>query len=279
MKKFFSLGVVGILLVTLFLAACGSEGDSGNDASAKDNTSNDLDLYKEGTLTFAMSGMYKPFNYVESGKLKGFDVEIGKALAKEMGLKPNPVTNPWESIIQGLKGKKFDVVIGSMAITEKNKKEVNFTEPYYYSGGSIFVAEGNEEIQGAEDLKGKRIGVVAQSTYDVAAKEYTDDIKYYTGDVTALNDLTIKGRLDAVITAPVIGLEAKAAGLEIKQAGDPIWIELAGIAVRKEDEELLNALNKALKTIIENGEYERISKELFGENLLELETEGIKILE
>ncbi|MFD4819507.1 transporter substrate-binding domain-containing protein [Peribacillus butanolivorans] len=268
-----------LVLSLVLLAGCGKDKDSEVSGSTANEGTSELNLYKQGSLTFAMSGMYKPFNYVEAGELKGFDVEIGKALAKEMGLKANPVTNPWESIVSALKGKKFDVVIGSMAITEKNKKEVNFTEPYYYSGGAIFVAESNDEIKSTEDLTGKRIGVVAQSTYDVAAKEYTDDIKYYTSDVTALNDLTIKGRLDAVITAPVIGLEAKAAGLEIKQAGDALWIEHAGIAVRKEDEALLKALNEALQRIIENGEYERISKKMFGSNLLELKTEGIKVLE
>ena len=276
MKKTIQAGLATLLILSMIMIGCSQKEEK---PSAEASAGSDLNLMKDGTLTFAMSGMYKPFNYVEGGDLKGFDVEIGKALAKEMGLEANPITNPWESIVQGLKGKKFDIVLGSMAITEKNQKEVNFTQPYYYSGGSIFVAEGNDEIKTVEDLKDKRIGVVAQSTYDVAAKEYTDDIKYYTGDVTALNDLTVKGRLDAVITAPVIGLEAREAGLKIKQAGDPLWIERAGIAVRKEDEKLLEALNKALDKIIENGVYEEISNELFGENLLETKTEGIKTLE
>ncbi len=91
---------------------------------------------------YAMSGLYKPFNYKENdGKLVGFDVELGEALAKKMNMKPTPITNPWETLIQGLKAKKYDVILGSMAITEERLKAVNFSNPYYRSGAQIFVAK------------------------------------------------------------------------------------------------------------------------------------------
>ena len=89
-----------------------------------------------------MSGLYKPFNYKENdGKLVGFDVEIGEALAKKMNMKATPVTNPWETLIQGLQAKKYDVILGSMAITEERLKAVSFSNPYYRSGAQIFVAK------------------------------------------------------------------------------------------------------------------------------------------
>ncbi|MDF0726394.1 transporter substrate-binding domain-containing protein [Cytobacillus sp. S13-E01] len=272
MKKIIILSIM--LGMAIILTACGS-----NSSSTKEGAGSEFNLKEDGKFTWAASGLYKPFNYKENGELKGFDVEIGYAIAEKLGLEPNPITTPWETILQGLKAEKFDVILGSMAITNDRLKEVNFSDPYYYSGGTVFVAEGNSEISSVEDLKGKRIGVVAQSTYDDAAKKYTDDIKYYNSDVTALNDLTVKGRLDAVITAPVVGYEAQAAGLEIMEAGEPLWIEKAGIAVRKDDEALLEAINKALKEIIEDGTYEEISNGLFGTNLLEVDLEGIEVLE
>jgi polar amino acid transport system substrate-binding protein len=265
------IGVLGVVF-GLMLAGCGQE-------ASQSESSDPYNLLEDGKLTFAMSGLYKPFNYKEGGELKGFDVEIGKALSKELGLEPNPVATPWETILQGLKGKKFDVIIGSMAYTEERAKQVNFTRPYYLSGGQIFVANDNDSIKSADDLHGKKIGVVAQSTYWEAAQEYTDDMKLYNSDVTALNDLTVEGRLDAVITAPTVGFEAIKAGLEIKSTGDPLWIEKASIAVRKEDEALLEALNKAIEAIVADGTYDQISNDLFGRNLLELETEGIPVYE
>src|SRR6478609_9584798 len=103
MKRLIVLLVASLLLV---LSACGSK-----ESSTKDGN---LNLVKEGSLTFAMSGLYPPLNFKKDGKLTGFDAEIGTEIAKRIGLKANPVTNPWETIIQGLKANKYDAIIGSM---------------------------------------------------------------------------------------------------------------------------------------------------------------------
>ncbi len=273
MKKRLSF-LTAIAATAMLIAGCGDEeaNNAGSDAGS------DLNLLEDGKLTYASSGLYKPFNYTDGGELTGFDVEIGAAIAEEMGLEPNPVTTPWETITQSLLGNKFDVIIGSMAITAERAERVNFSDPYYYSGGMMFVPEGSDEISSAEDLEGKRIGVVAQSTYDTAAQEYTDDIKYYNSDVVALKDLTVEGRLDAVITADVVGFEAIANGMEIKEVGDPLWIEQAAVAIRKDDEKLLEEINKALQAIIDNGTYEEISNKWFQRNLLDVDLEGVEIL-
>jgi len=145
-KKFTTAGV--ILTAGMLLAACGSDDSTtGSEGSETEGTGSDLNLVEEGKFTSASSGLYKPFNYEEGGNLTGFDIEIGNALAEEMGLEPNPVTTPWETIIQGLTTNRFDAILGSMAITEEREEQVSFSDPYYYSGGVIFVREGNTEIQ------------------------------------------------------------------------------------------------------------------------------------
>lgn len=275
-KKYPLLGIV--LSAGLILAACGDDDSSnGSEGTGSEGAGNDWNLLEDGKFTTAASGLYKPFNYEEGGKLTGFDIEIGAALAEEMGLEHNPVTNPFETIIQGLIGNKFDAIIGSMAITDERAETVAFSEPYYLSGGKIWVSADNTEITEAADLEGKKIGIVAQTTYEPAAQEYTDDIQYYNSDVVALQDL-VPGRVDAVITADVVGFEAQNAGLEIKDVGENLWIEEAAVAVRQEDTALLEEVNRALAAIIENGTYAEISEKWFGTNLLEVETEGIEIL-
>lgn len=259
------------------MAACGEDDSTDNSNGSGTEGENELNLLEEGKFTTAASGLYKPFNYEEGGELTGFDIEIGAALAEEMGLEHNPVTNPFETIIQGLIGDKFDVILGSMAITDERAETVAFSDPYYLSGGKIWVSEDNTDITEAADLEGKKIGIVAQTTYEPAAKEYTDDIQYYNSDVVALQDL-VPGRVDAVITADVVGFEAQNAGLAIKDIGENLWIEEAAVAVRQEDTALLEEVNRALDAIIENGTYAEISEKWFGTNLLEVETEGIEIL-
>lgn len=276
-KKLPFLGIV--LSAGLIMAACGDEDTSnGSEETGSEGAGEDLNLVEPGKFTTASSGLYKPFNYEEGGNLTGFDIDISNALSEEMGLEPNPITTPWETIIQGLTSNRFDAIIGSMAITEEREEQVSFSDPYYYSGGVIFVREGNTEITSEADLEGAKIGVVGQSTYDTAAQQYTDDIQYYNSDVVALQDLTVEGRLDAVITADVVGFEAQNAGLEVEMVGDPLWIEQAAVAVNKDNEELLAAVNEALAAIIENGTYDEISEEWFGRNLLDVDLEGVEIL-
>lgn len=216
-----------------------------------------------------MSGLYKPFNYKENdGKLAGFDVEIGEALAKKMNMKPTPITNPWETLIQGLQSKKYDAILGSMAITEERLKAVSFSNPYYRSYAQIFVAKKNTSISSPEDLKGKKIGVVKASTFKDLVAKHTDQITEYDSDITALMDLE-PGRIDAVITDQMVGLRMiKEGKSNIKEAGKPLNLDEMGIAIRKDNKEMVEKVNKALDEIIKDGTYEKISKKWFGRNIL-----------
>ncbi|WP_303969557.1 transporter substrate-binding domain-containing protein [Sporosarcina ureae] len=274
MKKF-TMMMLLLAVSVLVLAACGSDEEKSTEST--DDTA--YKLVNEGKFTFAASGVYKPFSYEEDGELTGFDIEIGNALAEKMGLEANPVTNPFETILQGLVGNKFDAIIGSMAYTKERAEQADFTEPYYYSGGMIFVAKDNDDITSPEDLKGKKIGVIAQSTYEESAKELSDDLQYYTSDVVALKDLTVKGRIDAVITADIVGFEAIENGFEIKEVDKPMWVEQPSIAVNKENPELTKALDEALKEMIDDGTYAEISEKWFGRNLLDIDLEGVELLE
>ncbi|MEH7304593.1 ABC transporter substrate-binding protein [Neobacillus drentensis] len=257
MKKSLITGLfVSMFFVSILLSACGST-EKSNGSEMKE-------------FTYAMSGLYKPFNYKENGKLAGFDVEIGEALAKKMGMKPVAVTNPWETLIQGLKAKKFDAILASMTVTEERKQSVNFTDTYYRSGAQIFVAENNQTIKSVADLKGKKIGVVKASTYKEIALKNTakENVVEYDSDITALMDLPT-GRLDAVITDQMVGLPIiKDGAIKIKDVGEPLSHDDQAIAVRKGDKELLDKLNKALAEIIKDGTYEKISNKWFGRSIL-----------
>lgn len=251
----------GILLLICFLFLFGVATGCGSSSPATSE--------EKGEFTYAMSGLYKPFNYKEGGELTGFDVEIGQEIARRMGMKANPVTNPWETLIQGLKAKKYDAIIGSMAITDDRLEQVDFSRPYYRSGAQIYVAEENDTIKSADDLKNKIIGVVKASTFRNVALEYTSEDKVigYDSDVIALQDLPT-GRVEAVITDKMVGVVAIKEGLKIKEVGDLLWVDEMGIAVRKGDNDLLEKINQALKDMIEDGTYDTISKKWFDYNIL-----------
>ncbi|QIZ08886.1 transporter substrate-binding domain-containing protein [Priestia megaterium] len=250
-----------ILMISIVLAGCGS---------AKETNTPE----KKEEFVYAMSGLFKPFNYKEDGKLTGFDVEIGEALAKKMDMKPKAITFPFETIIQGLRDKKFDAILGSMTVTEERQKAVDFTNPYYKSGSRIFISANNTAIKSKADLKGKKIGVTPATIYEKLAKELTDQDKvmvYSQGDMTALMDLAT-GRVDAVICDDIFGKVGITQGdLKIKAVDELLQVDNQAIATNKEDKELTNKINKALDEIIADGTYEKISKKWFGYNLMETE--------
>lgn len=272
-RIFLSL-LMGVLLVGV-VTACGPGDKSPTADSGENKEPSSVSTIEEGKFTFGFSGLYKPFNYEDlNGELTGFDVEIGKALADEMGLEPNPVaTQDFGALIEEVNSDRLDAIIGSMTITEERAKEVDFTDPYYRSGGVIYVHKDNNEIKSPEDLEGKTVGVTASSTYEEQALQYTseDNLATYQSDTVALQDLAAgSGRLDAVITDKFVGfLQIEEAGLDIKAVGERVFDEEIGIAVKKGNQELLDELNRALKAIIEDGTYEEISQEYFGENILE----------
>lgn len=262
------------MIFILLMAGCSTNSPiekvevSGPDVKEQDSKEN-LKLVHEGKLTFAMSGLLKPLNYKDNDKLVGFDVDIGTEIANRMGLEPNPVANPWETILQGLKGHKYDVIIGSMTATEERLKQVDFSDPYYISGAQIFVAEENDSIKSEEDAKGKTIGVVQASTHKEVAEALTDKIKAYPSEVFALQDLG-PGRVDAVITDKIVGVSAiNEQGLKIKPIDGVLNREEIAVAINKDYEVLLDGINKAIAEIIEDGTYEEISMKWFGLNIME----------
>lgn len=108
---------------------------------------------KAGKISFAMSGGYPPFNYFnDKDELTGFDVDIGKEVAKRLGVEYEPVTTDWNGILEGLRSGRYDGIFGSMAITDERLKVIDFTDPYYYSGAQLIVRK-DSKIKGPEDLR------------------------------------------------------------------------------------------------------------------------------
>lgn len=267
MKK---LSIFLVAAMLLILSACGTQQSEQVEKETKSGDS-EFGLVKEGSLTFAMTGQYPPLNFKKDGKLTGFDVEIGTEIAKRMGLEANPVTNPWETIIQGLKAKKYDAIIGSMTATAERDEQIDFTEPYYLSGAQIFVANDNTDIQSKEDLQGKTIGVIQASTWKDIAETLTspDMVKGYPVDVNALQDLSL-GRLDAVITDKIVGVSAQnEKGLDIKPIGDLLNEDRVSIGIAEGNTELATKINEALQSMIDDGTYEEISMKWFNTNIME----------
>jgi polar amino acid transport system substrate-binding protein len=265
-RRIIATTIAAALLMSMSACAVAKDNGSGAEASGKASA---LSTVEAGKLSCAMSGEYRPFNFYDaSGKLVGFDVDICGAIAKKLGLKAAPVTGAFNTLIAGLQSKRYDAIVGSMAITDERKKQVNFSDPYYNTGAQLFVSKGSS-IKTAKDLKDSTIGVALGTTFEEYAHGLAGvgEVKTYQADIDALHDLEA-GRLDGVITQGFMGLFlAKDAGLKVVAAGDTLYPDVAAIPVNKDNPELLSAINAALKTMHTDGTYSKISLKWFGKEI------------
>ncbi|MBN3792866.1 ABC transporter substrate-binding protein [Burkholderia sp. Ac-20353] len=230
----------------------------------------DLDKVKQtGNLTFALTGKYPPFSFIdESGKLNGFDVDIGNRIAGRLGAKPVPVMTAWDGIVGGLLAGKYDAIIGSLAITDERLKAVDFSQTYYRSGAQLFVPKGSS-VQGIDQLKGKVVGVTLGETYEAWLRKNRPDVqvKTYKGLPDILIDLQNR-RIEGFVTDRIAGiLTIREKNIDAKPAGQLLYPEKMGIAVRKDSPKLREAINAALDTLLKDGEYGAISKKWLGEDV------------
>ncbi|MBV9523861.1 MAG: ABC transporter substrate-binding protein [Alphaproteobacteria bacterium] len=218
----------------------------------------------------ATEGAYEPFNYKDpNGQLQGFDVDIAKALCERAKFECEIVAQDWDGIIPGLLAKKYDAIIASMAITDERKKKVAFTEKYYQTPARFIVKKGAKLDISEAGLKGKNIGAqraTIHSNYLEQTYGKVANIKLYDTQENANLDL-VAGRLDAIEADSVVLLEGflkKPEGKNFEFAGPEFYLsDGAGIAVRKEDETLRTAFNKALKEIRADGTYKKINDKYF----------------
>jgi lysine-arginine-ornithine-binding protein len=227
-------------------------------------------------LRIATEGAYPPFNFVDSsGELQGFDVDIANALCAEMAVECEITAQAWDGIIPGLNAGRYDAIVASMSITPARLEAVNFTQPYYQAGAVLVAPVDSELMPEAGSLAGKVIGVQRASTYANLLEQRFPDATVRLYDTVENHNLDLTaGRIDGVIAQRIFmsnWLEDEGnAGYEMKGDAmlDPDVLGLgAGIAVRKEDNDLLARLDAALTEIMDNGTYDEINDRYFKVNL------------
>lgn len=232
----------------------------------KDHLPDGTKLIDKEKFIFAASGEFKPFSYVKNDDLSmtGFDIEVGNAVGKELGLEPVQKRMKFKGLIEGIKTGRADAAVASHTINPERAKHVTFSTPYYYSGPQIFTRP-DSKIKTVDDLKGKEVAVAKGSTYADTAKKYTSNIKMYDSDITALKALSI-GRHDAVITDFVTGKSAKKEGFKIQEQ-QLIERSEQAIVIPKDNSHLLKRVNEALQKLRSDGTLSRISQKYFGEDI------------
>lgn len=254
MKKWTTALLLGIFLLTLSLAGC-----SGSQP-AKEEAKKVLRVGSETT--------YPPFEFQDekSKEYVGFDMDIVRAVGKQMGYEVQIQSMAFDGLIPALEAGNIDALISAMTITEERAKKVNFSQAYYKSGLAIMVRKDNTNIQGFDDLTGKKIGVQIGTTgADQAAKVKDAKISTFNSAPEAFMELKAGG-VDAVINDLPVNeyYITQGGGKDAKIVGKPLTAEEYGIATAKKNTELAGKIDKALAELKKNGEYEKIYVKWFG---------------
>jgi lysine-arginine-ornithine-binding protein len=230
------------------------------------------------TLRIAVEGAYPPFNMQDAdGTLKGFDVDIAKALCDEMKVQCVIVAQDWDGMIPGLLTKKYDAIISSMSITEPRQKVIAFSRSYYVTNGVVVKRKDNKDITGNSpaELKGQVIASQSASIYSALLESQYggSTVKLYATADEAFADLSA-GRVAVVFADKIAALQwldhssQNCCELIGPDISDPKIIgEGAGIGLRKSDDALRNRFNIAIDAIVKDGTYKQINDKYFPFNV------------
>lgn len=239
--------------MSLGLSGCGQK-------AATPSTSKVLKIGAEMT--------FPPFEFQEEGNKEyvGFDMDLARAVAKQMGCEPQIQNIGFDGLIPALEAGNIDIVVSGMSITEERKNKVTFSKPYYKSGLSIVVKNDNTTIKNFKDLEGKTIAVQIGTTGAAEAKKIKDaKVREYNSNSEAYMELKIGG-VDAVVNDLPVNeyYMAKSGDKNAKILSEVMNAEEYGMAVIKKNTELAGKVNNALDELKKNGEYEKIYMKWFG---------------
>lgn len=223
-------------------------------------------INKEKAIKVAFEGTYPPFNYQDEKKeFAGFDVDISNEMAKRMGVKAHFIATPWEALIGGLQADKFDIIISQMSITDERKKSVDFTDPYVITGGVLITRQETNDITKLEELKGKKVGVGTGTTFEKVARSVEgSDVRTYKSAGEYFADLQNK-RLDVIINDNMVaGYRIKQNNLPLKISSGLVNKDIIGMAIKQENKDFLDKVNKTLGEIKKDGTYEQMFMKWFG---------------
>ena len=206
---------------------------------------------------------YPPFEFTKNGKLVGIDVDLINAIAKDQGFKIKIEQMDFSGIIPAMQAGMLDVGMGGMSITDKRKETVDFSDAYFAAGVSLVVSDKNQEINGLDDLSGKKVvvknGTVGASFADKNTQEYGYSIIQVSDSASMFQEVT-NGTADALMEDyPVISYAIATGGLKLKTVGERLTGDNYGISVLKgKNDELLQMINDGLANLKDNGEYDKI---------------------
>lgn len=260
--------LAGAAALALTVSACGGNGsatgstaEAGAEAKVATNTA--------GVLNVGIDLTYPPYDMLVGGKPAGFDVEFMDAMSAELGLKPKYTDTRFAQIVAGIKADRYDVIASTLYISSARDKEVDFV-PYFQTGNSIIVKQGQAPLATAQDLCGKQVGVVtatviakilpaAESDKCKEAGKPAITVKEFPTDPEATQAL-LSGQVDAQMTDAAVAKTAveKSKGRLSLSSQELVYPIAVGLAVQEGNAEMQQALTDGLEAMKASGKYDEL---------------------
>ncbi len=235
MKRLFWFALIGVVLSSLVLAGCAP-------APTK--------------VRIATDATWPPFESVneQTKEIEGFDIDLMNAIAEKAGLEIEFVNVGWDALLAGIAQCQYDAAISAMTITEERKEKFLFSDPYFEAGQIITVRIDNTVINSKDDLGGKVVGAQIGTTGSFEVENIEGaTLKTYDDIGLAMQDL-MNGQIDAVIADNPLAWEYEGKNPDkLKTVGEVFTGENYGIAVCKDNTELVEKINAGLKAVKDEG--------------------------
>jgi polar amino acid transport system substrate-binding protein len=222
-------------------------------------------ILKRGELRVGFESGYVPFEMTDKkGNFIGFDMDFGRRLAKDMGVKFVPVNTAWDGIIASLTTDKFDIIMGGMTITQERNLKVNFANPYIVVGQTILLNKKHEgKIKSYKDLNDPKYILTSRmgTTGEQAIKRYIPKATYKGFESEAEAGLeVINGKADGLVyDLPFCGFLYGSQGKgKTVWLDEPFTFEPLAWAINQGDPDFLNYLNNFLRQCRGDGFYDKV---------------------
>lgn len=215
----------------------------------------------------AFNPEYPPFEYVEGEDYEGYDVDMIKAIADIAGIDIEFEAMDFDAVVSSVQANPNTIGVSGISITDERKKNVDFSDGYI-NAGLIVVLKKDSGIASVDDLKGKLIGVQMGTTSDTKAEEITgqENVAKYKSFLNAIMELQ-GNKVDAVIVDKPVGMAilASLADDTLEIVDFDLQADWYGIAVNKDNPELLEKINAALKELEAEGFFDGLAVKYFSD--------------
>lgn len=270
-KKMAAFAACGALAASIGMFGCSSNQSAETSEPAVDEGTGSYTLINDGKLTIATSPDFPPFENLEGDEYVGFDIDLGKAIAEEMGLEAEFTTIQFDGIVPAIQaGGQADVGISGITVDPERAQSVDFTDPYYIADQSVAVMKGgditSDNAADALNAEGMIIAVQSGTTGETFAQENFPNatIQPY-GNATDCFAAMQAGQADAVcMDMAVVEQMVSDAYTDAEVVMTEATGEEYAIAVPKDNPELTSAINEAIATLQENGTIDDLTAQWLG---------------